>query len=135
VLKETLKKLLNWSNKTIANELNRIWYDDGVAFRVVDGYDVDCKCGFELPSIFLRAIKSAVEGVVGLVIDLLNLPGNAPKKSSETIETLLLSIPDQHKDQFAQIYSDAEAMYRLRDERALYGSSWPVGIFRRFLEL
>ena len=42
--------------------MNRVLFDEGFAYRLVNGYDVDGKFGLEVPSIFIHSLKSAIEG-------------------------------------------------------------------------
>ena len=75
-----------------------------------------------MPEILLKAIRSAVEGAgVGGADDAL---------AQRTVE-VRAAVPEPHRDAFDELLAEARAMYRLRDERALFCNQWAEGITRR----
>ena len=97
-------------------------YLEFVGYRVLNGEDVGEPYALEMPEILLKAIRSAVEGAgVGGADDTL---------AQRTVE-VRAAVAGPHRDAFDELLAEARAMYRLRDERALFCNQWAEGITRR----
>ena len=93
-----------------------------VGYRVVNGDDVGEPYALEMPEILLNAIRSAVEGAgVGA-------PDGALAQHTAEVRA---AVPEPHRNTFDELLAEARAMYRLRDERALFCNQWAEGITRR----
>lgn len=97
-------------------------YLEFVGYRVVNGEDVGEPYALEMPEILLNAIRSAVEGV-GV--------GTADGALAQRTAEVRTAVPEPHRNAFDELLAEARAMYRLRDERALFCNQWAEGITRR----
>ena len=95
-----------------------------VGYRVVNGDDVGEPYALEMPEILLNAIRSAVEGAGVGATD-----GALAQHTAE----VRAAVPEPHRNTFDELLAEARAMYRLRDERALFCNQWAEGITRRAL--
>jgi phosphohistidine swiveling domain-containing protein len=93
-----------------------------VAYRVVNGEDVGEPYALEMPEILLGAISSAVEGA-GV--------GDADDALAQHTAEVRAAVPEPNRNAFDELLAEARAMYRLRDERALFCNQWAEGITRR----
>jgi hypothetical protein len=93
-----------------------------VGYRVVNGEDVGEPYALEMPEILLKAIRSAVEGAGAGAAD-----DAFPQRAAE----VRAAVPEPHRNAFDELLAEARAMYRLRDERALFCNQWAEGITRR----
>jgi rifampicin phosphotransferase len=94
---------------------------ENYGYRIVNGYDITAETFIERPDLLLRAVKSTLY---------LNLGDN-----HKTMQTLRGLTPDEKKQLFDELLSDAREMQRLRDERGMYSDLWAIGILRHaFLE-
>src|ERR687890_797331 len=95
-----------------------------VGYRIVNGDDVGEPYALEMPEILLNAIRSAVEGAGVGATD-----GALAQRTAE----VRAAVPEPHRNTFDELLAEARAMYRLRDERALFCNQWAEGITRRAL--
>jgi pyruvate,water dikinase len=95
-----------------------------VGYRIVNGDDVGEPYALEMPEILLNAIRSAVEGAGVGATD-----GALAQHTAE----VRAAVPEPHRNTFDELLAEARAMYRLRDERALFCNQWAEGITRRAL--
>jgi rifampicin phosphotransferase len=94
-------------------------YLEMVECRLVDGFEVGCPCGFELPEVTVKAIRSAVTGV--------------DRESGVEEETARIrgQVPANERERFDELLAESRHTYRLRDERSVYSSIWAMGLMRR----
>ena len=97
-------------------------YLEIVGYRVLNGEDVGEPYALEMPEILLKAIRSAIEGL-GV--------GGADDTLAQHTTEIRAVVPEPHRDAFDELLAEARAMYRLRDERALFCNQWAEGITRR----
>jgi rifampicin phosphotransferase len=97
-------------------------YLEFVGYRVVNGEDVGEPYALEMPEILLKAIRSAVEGAGA---------GEADDALAQRAAEVRAAVPEPHRNAFDELLAEARAMYRLRDERALFCNQWAEGITRR----
>jgi rifampicin phosphotransferase len=97
-------------------------YLEFVGYRVLNGEDVGEPYALEMPEILLKAIRSAVEGA-GV--------GGADDTLAQRTAEVRAAVAGPHRDAFDELLAEARAMYRLRDERALFCNQWAEGITRR----
>ena len=95
-----------------------------VGYRIVNGDDVGEPYALEMPEILLNAIRSAVEGAGVGATD-----GALAQHTAE----VRAAVPEPHRNTFDELLAEARAMYRLRDERALFCNQWAEGITRHAL--
>jgi rifampicin phosphotransferase len=93
-----------------------------VAYRVVNGEDVGEPYALEMPEILLGAISSVVEGA-GV--------GDADDALAQHTAEVRAAVPEPNRNAFDELLAEARAMYRLRDERALFCNQLAEGITRR----
>jgi phosphohistidine swiveling domain-containing protein len=94
-------------------------YLEMVECRLIDGFEVGCPCGFELPEVLVKAIRSAVEG------------GDRERDVTEETERVRERVPANNRDLFDELLAESRHTYRLRDERSVYSSIWAMGLMRR----
>jgi pyruvate,water dikinase len=90
-----------------------------VEWRLIDGFEVGCPCGFELPEVLVKAIRRGVEGV--------------ERERDAALETQRVRerVPAGERQRFDELLAEARHTYRLRDERSVYSSVWAMGLMRR----
>jgi phosphohistidine swiveling domain-containing protein len=94
-------------------------YLEMVECRLIDGFEVGCPCGFELPEVLVKAIRSAVEGM------------DRERDVAEETERVRERVPVDKRDLFDELLAESRHTYRLRDERSVYSSIWAMGLMRR----
>jgi pyruvate,water dikinase len=94
-------------------------YLEMVACRLIDGFEVGCPCGFELPEVLVKAIRRGVEGV------------DLERDAAEETERVRERVPSSERGRFDELLAEARHTYRLRDERSVYSSIWAMGLMRR----
>jgi phosphohistidine swiveling domain-containing protein len=94
-------------------------YLEMVQCRLIDGFEVGCPCGFELPEVLVQAIRRGVEG--------LDRKGDAAEETERVRER----VPSSQRGRFDELLAEARHTYRLRDERSIYSSVWAMGLMRR----
>lgn len=94
---------------------------DVVGYRII-GYDVANQYALEKPSVLVNTLRTAVEDGAGSLGD----PTDAE------IESIRSAVPPEHRDTFDDLYAEARATYRIRDERSLH-DLWTAGLARRAL--
>jgi pyruvate,water dikinase len=95
-------------------------YLDLVGYRLVNGFDITNPYALELPDALLRAIRTSVEE-----------GGNEAADVDATIAEVREKVPEEHRDEFDDLLSEARLMYRIRDERGVFSDIWASGIMRR----
>ena len=96
-------------------------YLEMVECRLIDGFEVGCPCGFELPEVLLKAIRRSVEGV--------DRDGDVTAETERVRER----VPGRERVRFDELLAEARHSYRLRDERSVYSSVWAMGLMRRVI--
>jgi len=94
-------------------------YLDLVGYRLLDGFDISGRYALELPDALLRAIATAAAG------------GEDDSDIEGMTADVRAKVPEQHREQFDELLSEARLMYRLRDERGVYSDVWASGLMRR----
>jgi rifampicin phosphotransferase len=97
-------------------------YLEFVGYRVVNGEDVGEPYALEMPELLLNTIRSAVEDAGTGGAD-----GTLARRTAE----VRAAVPEPHRAAFDELLAEARAVYRLRDERALFCSLWAEGLTRR----
>lgn len=97
-----------------------------VAYRPVNGEDVGDTCAFELPEVVMGAIRAELEGAYAHATF-----------DSEALADLTATVRGDavaaDRQSFDEILEEARLMYRIREERAMYGDLWSYGVARRAL--
>ena len=101
-------------------------YVDLVAYRPVNGEDVGDTCAFELPELLVNGIRAAVTDGVRE-----NVGGGS--EQAERVAAIRAAVPAEHLAEFDELLAEARLVYRLREERAVFGDQWALGVARRGL--
>lgn len=101
-------------------------YVDLVAYRPVNGEDVGDTCAFELPQLLVAGIRAAVANGVNISV---------AEDASARIAEVRATVPAEHQAAFDELVEEAWLVYRLREERAVFGDQWALGVARRALLL
>jgi pyruvate,water dikinase len=94
-------------------------YLEMIECRLVDGFEIGCPCGFELPEVIVKAMRSAVTGV-DREIDI-----------EEETARIRGQVPANERERFDELLAESRHTYRIRDERGVYSSIWAMGLMRR----
>jgi phosphohistidine swiveling domain-containing protein len=94
-------------------------YLEMVECRLIDGFEVGCPCGFELPEVLVQAIRRSVEGL------------DRDRDAAEETKRVRERVPASERGRFDELLAEARHTYRLRDERSIYSSVWAMGLMRR----
>lgn len=98
-------------------------YLDLVGEINVDGEDsVGTPGGSEVPDLVLTSIRTALAG-----------PAPAPTTPDQTERDIRSSVPAEHLAEFDEALAEARLVYRLRDERAVFGDKLAGSLCRRAL--
>ncbi|KFE64351.1 PEP-utilizing enzyme [Hyalangium minutum] len=95
-------------------------YLDFVGYRLLGGYDIGSPVGFEQPQLLLVGIRAALES-----------SARPEPGAQDGLAEVRDRVPAQHRPLFDTLLAEARELYRLRDERVLYGDSWSSGVLRR----
>jgi phosphohistidine swiveling domain-containing protein len=94
-------------------------YLDLVGYRLINGFDITNPYALELPASLLGAIKTSVA------------TGEETADVDSKIAEIRDKVPEEHRDEFDDLLSEARLMYRIRDERGVFSDIWASGIMRR----
>lgn len=95
-------------------------YLAGVHFRVLDGFDVTNPTVGERP-----------ESIVGRIRAALNVNHDlSPRRADEFAAELRAATPEESREAFDDLLTEARLMYRLRDERGIYSDIPSIGLLR-----
>ena len=99
-------------------------YVDLVAYRPVNGEDVGDTCAFELPDLLVNGIRAAVANGV---------PHSVERGTAGRVAAVRAAVPAGRRAEFDELLDEARLIYRLREERAVFGDQWACGVARRGL--
>ena len=99
-------------------------YVDLVAYRPVNGEDVGDTCAFELPDLLVNGIRAAVANGV---------PHSVERGTAGRVAAVRAAVPAGRRAEFDELLDEARLVYRLREERAVFGDQWACGVARRGL--
>ena len=99
-------------------------YVDLVAYRPVNGEDVGDTCAFELPDLLVNGIRAAVE---------VGVRHSVEQGTADRVAAVRAAVPAEHRAEFDELLNEARLVYRLREERAVFGDQWAYGVARRAL--
>jgi pyruvate,water dikinase len=94
-------------------------YLEFAGFRLLDGFDISNHYALEMPDVLLRAITTAID---------------APEAASnveEEIAEVRSHVPEEHREEFDALLTEARIGYSVRDERGVYSDIWASGLMRR----
>jgi phosphohistidine swiveling domain-containing protein len=95
-------------------------YVDLVGYRLVNGLDVGEPYALEMPEVLVQALRAAATARV------------APESDQGgPVAEIRDQVPGAHRQEFDDLLAEARHVYRLRDERAIYGDIWAYGLARR----
>jgi pyruvate,water dikinase len=91
-----------------------------VGYRLVNGLDVGEPYALEMPEVLVQALRAAATAQV------------APESDQGgPVAEIRDQVPGAHRQEFDDLLAEARHVYRLRDERAIYGDIWAYGLARR----
>jgi rifampicin phosphotransferase len=94
-------------------------YLERVECRLLDGFDLDYLCGFEMPEVLVKAIRGAVAR------------GDRETPGQEQAQRIRERVREGDRGRFDALLAEARHTYRLRDERSIYSDVWALGLMRR----
>lgn len=94
-------------------------YLDRVKCRLLDGFDLDYPCGFEVPEVLVKAIRTAVAR------------RDRETPGQEQAQRIRERVREGDRGRFDALLAEARHTYRLRDERSIYCDIWAMGLMRR----
>ena len=98
----------------------RAWLDV-VGLRVMGTYDVADRSAREHPELLVKILAAAVTG-----------EDTARRAAAEqALEAVRARVPAAHRAEFEDMLAEAQATYRIRDERVFHGDALAVGLARR----
>jgi rifampicin phosphotransferase len=95
-------------------------YLEAVRWRCV-GYDVGDKAAGEIPNALVEALRATLAGATVRPDD------------GAALERIRSKVPAEHLEDFDDRLAEVRLMYRLRDERGVFGDGWAAGLARRAL--
>ena len=95
-------------------------YAEQVAFRLIDGFDIDRPTLRECPEVLLGKLAA------GVVTD----EGAARRRADAYALSLAAKVPPEHRDEFDVLLGAARSVYRLRDERGVHSDVVAFGLLR-----
>ena len=96
-------------------------YVDVVGLRILGGYDVADRHAREHPEMILNVVRAA-------------LTGDETRRRSAAEQELARireRVPEAHRARFDDLLSEAQRVYRVRDERVFHGDAMATGLMRR----
>ncbi|MBA2710482.1 MAG: hypothetical protein H0U57_07825 [Tatlockia sp.] len=117
---EILEAIRSRAGSVTNNALNE--YLNFVGFRLITGYDITDKFGFDMLDVVISNIWNK--------FNLLNIDDNE-ELLNEKIESVRDQVPDKYKLEFNSLLNEARMVNRLRDERGVYNDVLGTGLARR----
>jgi len=96
-------------------------YLDAVRWRCV-GYDLGDKSAGELPEALAETLRAALKGAPA-----------EPTDDDSALQALRAKVPAEHQADFDERLAEVRQIYRIRDERGVFGDGSAVGLARRAL--
>jgi pyruvate,water dikinase len=94
-------------------------YLDFVGCRLLDGFDISGRYALEMPEVLLRSITTAIDEI-GVEVD-----------TAAQVAEVRSHVPEQHRESFDDLLTEARIGYSVRDERGVYSDIWASGLMRR----
>jgi rifampicin phosphotransferase len=96
-------------------------YVDVVGLRILGGYDVADRHAREHPEMILNVIRASLNG------------DDTKRRAAAEQELARIRerVPEAHRPQFDDLLSEAQRVYRVRDERVFHGDTMATGLMRR----
>jgi pyruvate,water dikinase len=117
---EILEAIRSRADSATNHALNE--YLNFVGFRLITGYDITDKFGFDMLDVVISNIWNK--------FDLLNIDDN-DELLNEKIVYVRDQVPDKYKSEFNSLLNEARMVNRLRDERGVYNDVLGTGLARR----
>ena len=96
-------------------------YINVVGLRILGGYDVADPHAREHPDMIMKVIRAAVSGE--------DMTRRA--QAAKALAAIRERVPTAHHAEFDSLLAEAQAVYRVRDERVFHGDTMASGIARR----
>ena len=92
-----------------------------VGLRVLGGYDVADRHGREHPELIVKVIRTAVTADAA----------SRQAAAEDALQHIRARVPEAHRAQFDDLLREAQATYRMRDERGFHTDTLAIGVARR----
>jgi pyruvate,water dikinase len=92
-----------------------------VGLRVVGGYDIADRLGREHPELILRVVRTAVTADTA----------SKQAAAADALQHIRERVPEAQRAQFDELLREAQATYRMRDERGFHTDTLAIGVVRR----
>jgi len=92
-----------------------------VGLRVLGGYDIADRHGREHPELIVKIIRTAVNTDTA----------SRHAAAEDALQNIRGRVPEAHRAQFDDLLREAQATYRMRDERGFHTDTLAIGIARR----
>ena len=96
-------------------------YMDVVGLRVLGGYDIADRHSREHPELIVKIIRTAVTAD----------PAARQAAAEDALQKIRARVPEAHRGQFDDLLREAQATYRMRDERGFHTDTLAIGVARR----
>ena len=100
-------------------------YIDLIGYRIMSGYDVADLYTLEAPGSLITVIRTAVDAEARASTDV---------DVSAKLAAARDAVPEPHRAEFDELYTEARATYHLRDEKIMCGDALATGLTRRALQ-
>jgi pyruvate,water dikinase len=100
-------------------------YLDDVELRMVTGYDLGERAGFEMPEQILGAIRTAVADTRP------SRKADDARAVAEDTARIREQVPEAHRAEFDDLLAEARFVYPMRDERVYHNDAVALGLARR----
>ena len=91
-----------------------------VGFRLLEGFDVTSPTAIERPETIIGRLDAALD----------TDPDLAKIRADKVASAMRDRVPEEHRQSFDSLLTEARLMYRLRDERGLYSDISAIGLLR-----
>ena len=92
-----------------------------VGLRVLGGYDLADRHGREHPELIVKIIRTAVTTDAA----------SRQAAAEDALQKIRARVPEAHRAQFDDLLREAQATYRMRDERGFHTDTLAIGVTRR----
>jgi rifampicin phosphotransferase len=92
-----------------------------VGLRVLGGYDIADRHGREHPELIVKIIRTAVTTDAA----------SRQAAAEDALQKVRARVPEAHRARFDDLLGEAQATYRMRDERGFHTDTLAIGVTRR----
>jgi pyruvate,water dikinase len=96
-------------------------YVDVIGLRILGGYDVADRHAREHPEMIVKVIRASLTGE----------DTTRTTAAAQALARIRERVPAEHREQFDALLTEAQSVYRVRDERVFHGDTLASGVMRR----